>query len=238
MSLADNMTAITMNETIEQKMMIGVFVTGTDTNVGKTWVSKKLIKVLMNKGIDVMPRKPVESGWPSDVTQSDAWGLANIANKIPLLDEVCPNHFKAPISPDSSALLEGKKIQVNDLKKQCLTSLGKQQFLLVEGAGGFYSPLCSDGLNADLAILLGLPIILVVENRLGCINQTLLTIEAIEKHQLKLLAVVLNTVKQTEIDGMDNEQDLKSRIHYPVISIEHTGRNEQALNDITSLLLN
>ena len=217
--------------------MKGIFITGTDTHVGKTWVSKQLIELLIQQGIDVVPRKPVESGWQSDVTLSDAWGLANAANKLPLLEEVCPNHFEAPLSPDRAALIEGKKLQVRDIKAQCLGQLKDEQFLFVEGAGGFYSPLCSDGLNADLAVLLDLPLLLVVENRLGCINQTLLSIEAIEKRKLTLLAIILNETKLSNIvAGMDNKSDLESLTHYPVISVANAQTSSEPFKEIASLI--
>jgi len=220
--------------------MLGIFITGTDTDVGKTWVSKSLIKLLIKKGFDVVPRKPVESGWKTDETLSDAWVLADAANKTEQLDEVCPNRFKAPLSPDRAAMLENKTLFIDDLKKHCLHGINKDQFLYVEGAGGFYSPLCSDGLNKDLAKVLGLSIVLVVNDRVGCINHTLLTIEAIEKSKLSLLAIVLNKVDNTTGDddtdtsAMDNEADLQKRCKYPIISIAHNQESSEPFEKILS----
>lgn len=217
--------------------MKGIFITGTDTDVGKTWVSRQLIKQLSNLGIDVVPRKPVESGWPSDETLSDAWRLTDAANKTDTLNEVCPNRFQAAISPDRAALLEKRELTVGELKKHCLNNFEDKQFLLVEGAGGFYSPICSDGLNADLAESLNLPIILVVENRLGCINQTLLTIEAIEKRGMKLIAVILNQVSpSSHIKGMDNKSDLESLCDYPIISIANSNESNKPFEELASLV--
>ncbi len=220
--------------------MLGIFITGTDTNVGKTWVSKGLIKLLIKKGFDVVPRKPVESGWKENETLSDAWVLASAANKTEQLNEICPNRFKAPLSPDRAAMLENKTLFIDDLKKQCFHGINKNQFLYVEGAGGFYSPLCSDGLNKDLAKVLGLSIVLVVNDRVGCINHTLLNIEAIEKSKLSLLAIVLNKVDNTTegddtgVSAMDNQADLQKRCKYPVISIAHKEEDLEPFQKILS----
>ena len=205
--------------------MKGVFITGTDTDVGKTWVGQKIIQQLTKDGISVEPRKPIESGWPADITQSDAWKLSNAANKEDKLDAICPNRFLAAISPDRAAKIEGMIITISQLSKQCTENFNPEDdFLYVEGAGGFYSPICSDGVNADLAKALNLPLILVVADRLGCINHTLLSIEAIEKRGLTLLGVVLNNVEENNFDihNMNNYEDLLEKIDYPLISFEDT----------------
>lgn len=199
-------------------MQKGVFVTATDTGVGKTWLGQQLIRVLVEQGIDVAPRKPVESGWSANnIEQSDAWKLAYAAGKTEQLERICPNHFERAISPVRAALLEGKVITLQQLKQQCLSQLKKPQFLYVEGAGGFYSPLVSDGLNADFAEQLGLPIIIVAEDRLGCINQILLTIEAARQRDLSIIAIFLNKMNNLEITGMDNKQELENYTDIAII---------------------
>ena len=216
--------------------MKGIFITGSDTDVGKTWVGEKLIGLLVKQGVNVMPRKPVESGWPDDEKLSDAWKLASAANKTAHLSQVCPNRLRAAISPDRAAMLENKAVSIDALEKQCLQGLDESQFLYVEGAGGFYSPICSDGLNKDLAVALDLPILLVVSDRLGCINQTLLTVDAIEHSQLKLLAIVLNKTDDSEVTGMNNQADLQQRLTIPVISIEHNQQGIAPFEQFLSVL--
>ncbi|GAA0421086.1 dethiobiotin synthase [Cocleimonas flava] len=201
--------------------MKGVFVTGTDTDVGKTWVGQKIIQQLCKNGISVEPRKPIESGWPTDITKSDAWKLAYAANQEEKLDVVCPNRFLAAISPDRAAKIEHKLITIQQLSEECIGSCNSEEdFLYVEGAGGFYSPICSDGLNADLAKALNLPIILIAADKLGCINHTLLSIEAIERCGLNLMGVVLNQIdsQNTDTQNMNNFEDLSEKINYPIIS--------------------
>ncbi len=229
--------------------MKGIFVTGTDTNVGKTWVGQHLISALCKHGLDVIPRKPIESGWDKNNEEnSDAWILANAANKLDSLDEICPNRFSQPISPVRAAMLEERTLSIATIKEQCTpphfymidSSNENNSFLYVEGAGGFYSPLCADGLNADLANALALPIILVAENRLGCINQVLLSVEAIKQRGLNLKAIVLNdVVKQNqENKDMDNQADLRGLLDYPIVSISHKQSNKSVFDDLAFLVIN
>ncbi len=224
--------------------MKGLFVTGTDTNVGKTWVGKRLIEELCKRGIKVTPRKPIESGWDeNNIYSTDAWILANAANMTSDLDSICPNRFHHPISPVRAAVLVGQQLSIKSIKEQCLKGVADNHFLYVEGAGGFYSPLCADGLNADLAESLNLPILLVAENRLGCINQVLLNVEAIEAQGLTLKAIVLNMPScQDNIahpKNMNNHEDIKNLVGYPIISIshrQHTQTND-SFKELASLIV-
>ena len=198
----------------------GVFITGTDTDVGKTWLGCHLIKHLITQGFDIAPRKPVESGWPSDTSQTDAWKLASAANKQDQLELICPNRFKAPISPTRAARLENKAISLEQLKQQCLNQLQDHQLLYIEGAGGFLSPLCEDALNADLCVALSLPVILIAEDKLGCINHVLLSVEAIKQRGLTLIGVVLNTKNASQnIPEQNNLDDLREYLKCVVISM-------------------
>jgi len=217
--------------------MKGVFVTGTNTDVGKTWVGKHLIQSLVRNGVDVLPRKPVESGWSEDVTKTDAWSLADAAGKIHLLDQICPNRFTKAISPARAAHLEGITLSVDSVYQQCIADVKEGQFLYVEGAGGFYSPLCSNGLNANLATLLDLPILLVVDNYLGCINHALLTIEAIKKSKLHLLAVIFNNASEENSIDMDNFDDLKNLIEEPIVQIKQDEESLEPFDELFRILL-
>ena len=205
--------------------MNGLFVTGTDTDVGKTWVGCLLIKSLKAKGIDIQVRKPIESGWPSstdNLPSTDAWRLANAAEQLAKLDQVCPNRFAAALSPVRAARMEDSSLNLDGVAEQCTSSLSNDDFLYVEGAGGFYSPLVENGLNADLASKLKLPIILVANNRLGCINHVLMTHEVIQQRGLNLIAVVLNQVENTgHHAAMNNQEDLQELMTQPVFSIAH-----------------
>lgn len=200
----------------------GAFMTGTDTDVGKTRVGVQLLKHLHTTGVQVTPRKPVESGWPQSpatVESTDAFKLLQACNDPqPTLDQVCPNRFRAPLSPPRAAQLEGVRLSIQELATQCRQHLAENAFLYVEGAGGFYSPLAEDGLNADLATALDLPVILVSEDRVGCINHILLTVEALQSRQLSIAGVILNPIPgRNPPQAMDNQTDLRQLL--PGISI-------------------
>lgn len=195
----------------------GVFMTGTDTGVGKTWIGTRLLQHLRQLGVHITPRKPVESGWLAEqVTETDSWKLATNANGFQALRQVCPNQLLAPLSPPRAAQREGKTLSIQQLAAQCQPAASLSTFLYVEGAGGFYSPLAHDGLNADLAAALQLPIILVSEDRVGCINHILLTAQAIKTRNLTLAGVILNP-RQVAPVGMDNQQDLQALLAVPII---------------------
>lgn len=224
---------------MESYSVKGLFVTGTDTGVGKTWVAARLILHLKSLGLDIEPRKPVESGW-TDEKESDAWALAEAAGKTDKIDEICPNHFKAAISPDRAAEKEGELITTASIYRQCVETVKQEQFLIVEGAGGFYSPLCSDGLNADLAVKLKLPVLLVVANRLGCINHTLLTLKAINDNKVLVRGLVLNDVDGLGFNNsMNNDKALKELTNLPVFCIDNEPdslANNQALDELAMLV--
>ena len=216
--------------------MNGIFVTGTDTNVGKTWVGAHLISALCDQGNNIALRKPIESGWDeSSVEKTDAYILAKAASQLDDLNNICPNRFSRPISPVRAATLEGKTLSIETVKNQCIIGVEANDFLYVEGAGGFYSPLCVDGLNADLANALDLPILLVAENRLGCINQVLLNVEAIKQRGLKLKAVVLNDISGDDPSHeMNNAEDLSDMLDCPIFT---THLNQTSINDFVKLAL-
>lgn len=199
----------------------GAFMTGTDTGVGKTWVGVRLLQQLQKQGTHITPRKPVESGWPQSAADTDATDAGQLLSACndpqQTLEQVCPNRFREPLSPPRAAQLEGVHLQIQTLAQQCRQSVTDNSFLYVEGAGGFYSPLADDGLNADLAAALGLPVILVSEDRVGCINHILLTVEAMQSRQLNIAGVILNPIPgRASPPTMDNLTDLSALLDVPV----------------------
>jgi dethiobiotin synthetase len=203
----------------------GVFVTGTDTGVGKTRVSTALAWLLASRGIDVRVRKPVESGCPEGpdgaLLPQDASALRQAAGSRESLDSICANRLRAPLSPERAARLEGVALAVDALAAACLRGVPADGMLLVEGAGGFLSPVAEQALNADLATRLGLPVVLVAADRLGTINHTLLTVEAVRARGLTVAAVVLSQPDPCDEDGMDNTADLSRWLDMPVHRLPH-----------------
>ncbi|VAW60784.1 Dethiobiotin synthetase [hydrothermal vent metagenome] len=175
--------------------MQGIFITGTDTSIGKTFIACKIASELISRNINVIPRKPVESGCTqtnNKLIPEDAVKLKQAAQSTDTIETICRWRFKQAISPASAAQLNNQHISLDMLTQACTKNINKDHFLLIEGAGGFYSPICENALNADLAKQLNLPLILVAENRVGCINQVLLCLHAIEHYKLKVRAIVLN----------------------------------------------
>lgn len=205
----------------------GLFITGTNTDVGKTYVGQLLVRSLSQQAIKVRVRKPVESGWPAKDKEhkTDTALLARAAGYRDALQVICPNPLKTAVSPTRAAALESKTLSVAMLKQQCLIGINADDFLYVEGAGGFYSPLASDGLNADLAQQLALPILLVADDKIGCINQVLLNLDAIAKYGLQVVAVVLNQITDAaKNEAMNNSEELAAYTTIPIFSIAYRQR--------------
>jgi len=211
-------------------MMQGVFITGTGTSVGKTHIGVLLAKQLHELNIKVIPRKPIESGCikvGDELIPADATALKQASGYEGPLSEICPYRFEPPISPARAAHLANKVLTTEQLASICLDS-SNDGFVLVEGAGGFYSPLSENGLNADLAVALQLPVLLVTNDILGCLNQVLLNVEAIEMRGLHLAGVVLNSLAENDNHLMDNAADLRTRLKCPVFT--HAFGNDSELS--------
>ena len=222
--------------------MQGVFITGTGTEVGKTFVGVEIARRLNQRKIKVIPRKPVESGClkrNGELIPQDASALKKAADYPGPLSDVCPYRFEPPISPVRAAHLANKKLSTEQLVNICLQG-SEHGFLLVEGAGGFYSPLAADGLNADLAVALQLPVLLVAEDKLGALSQVLLSVEAIQKRGLQLAGVVLNALDKNHNEHMDNTADLRERLDCPVFSNPYSREGKTQLPEalIDSLIAN
>jgi len=203
----------------------GIFVTGTDTGVGKTWTGARLIAALAGRGLRVAPRKPLESGWNErELGLTDAGILAAAVPGGVALDTVCRWRFPETASPARAAELAGVHVRLAEVIEACRRRPG--EFALVEGAGGFFSPLTGDALNADLAEALELPVVLVAADRLGCINHTLLSAAAIAGRGLVLRAVVLNRAEAETESAMDNAADLEHYLDCPVVCSGHTARSQ------------
>ena len=211
--------------------MQGVFITGTSTDVGKTFIGVEIAKRLTERNITVIPRKPIESGCikqGDELIPRDATALRNAANYQGALSDVCPYRFEPPISPVRAAHLANKILTTEQLVSICLNE-SEKGFVLVEGAGGFYSPLAENGLNADLAVALQLPVLLVADDKLGVLSQVLLNAEAVKIRGLHLSGVVLNALDDNQNDYMDNSADLRERLDCPVFTTPYAPNNDANL---------
>lgn len=128
---------------------------------------------------------------------------------------VTPFRYKAALAPNQAALLEQKTLTLDDLESAVRNNLTAEDVVLVEGAGGIYSPIAEDGFNIDLTLRLGLDLILVVEDRLGAINQSMLAIKALEK-KLDIHSIILNQLDGSIDPNMNNYHTLKTYTKIPV----------------------
>jgi dethiobiotin synthetase len=203
----------------------GLFITGTDTGVGKTHVGAMIARSLADSGHRVGVYKPAASGCTrenGDLVSDDAVALWNAAGRPGDLDRVCPQRFAAPLAPHLAAREEGKQLDVDLLRQGLGYWRDRSDVILVEGAGGLMSPLGDKQYVADLAAELGFPLVVVSRNVLGTINQTLQTLIAAEFHGgLPVAGVVLNHVAPPSADDVSlttNRRELAARLSTPILA--------------------
>ncbi len=177
-----------------------LFVTGTDTEIGKTFISSALLAGLVAAGHTALGMKPVAAGaewqdgaWRNDDVERLRAAGSPLGRTLPL-SATCPYLMREPASPHLAAALEGTTIALQPLLDGYAALTRQADTVVVEGVGGFRVPFAPGLDSADLAVALGLPVILVVGLRLGCINHALLTAEAIAARGLTLAGWVVNTV--------------------------------------------
>jgi dethiobiotin synthetase len=180
----------------------GLFITGTDTGVGKTIVAGAIAAYLGSNGKDVGVMKPVETGCKKnggELVPVDAKFLRRASNATDFLGAICPYRFTEPLAPAVAAKITGKKIDTRLIVKVYKALARQHNAVIVEGAGGLMVPLYEKYLNLDLAAELGLPLIIVARPGLGTINHTLLTVEAARSRGLDIFGIILNhTAKKAD----------------------------------------
>lgn len=169
----------------------GVFVTGTDTGVGKTVVSTALVRGLRARGRDVGAMKPVETG-VDERGPLDALALRAAAGDVDPLDLVCPQRFALPAAPTVAAAAEDRTVDLIRIRDAFDLLAGRHELMVVEGAGGVLVPVSGVMDMVDLARALGLPVLVVARAALGTINHTLLTLRELERRGIECLGVVLS----------------------------------------------
>lgn len=196
-------------------MSRGFFITGTDTDVGKTTVALSLMAAFRNKGLLVAGFKPVSAGCVQTVEglrNDDAVRMMQQASVQLPYELVNPYAFAAPIAPHIAAAQLGIDMQIAPLVEAYQQIAAQVDVVIVEGAGGWLVPLNESQSMADVAKALGLPVILVVGIRLGCLNHALLTQDSIEAYGLKQAGWIANhLVARTPCDE-ENIKTLQLRL--------------------------
>lgn len=218
--------------------MRGVYITSTDTGIGKTRVACALLRALGKIGVSAVGMKPVASGCllvAGSLRNEDALDLIASSADAPDYDDVNPYAFAEPVAPHLPAADQGVSIdpaQVADAGKR-LARDGR--LLVVEGVGGWMAPLGDSLMQADLVHELRLPVVLVVGLRLGCINHALLSARSVESDGCRLLGWIANRIDPDMLRCEDNISTLQSRIQAPLLGVVQHGLDAQAIADSTAL---
>jgi dethiobiotin synthetase len=187
-----------------------LFVTGTDTGVGKTFVSRGILRACVRSGTAVFPLKLAETGCAilnGELVPSDGLLLASAAGRTDL-DDVAPLRFTLPASPRAAAVHEARPLSLAQLLECVDVAFSRCELVLLEGAGGLMVPLTDQLSFADLAQELRATVLVVARDALGTLNHTQLTLEALRRRGLTVLAVVLNAVGPTPYT-LGNAQELQ-----------------------------
>lgn len=199
----------------------GFFITGTDTEIGKTMVSTLLIRALVADGRQVVGMKPVASGASEsggELRNEDALALMACANVSVPYEQINPYCFVPPVAPHLAAEQAGVIIDANRIVEHYRSLAQKADVVVVEGVGGWRVPLAGSFAVSDLAYQLALPVILVVGIRLGCINHALLTAESIQASGCKLAGWVANMIQPNGLMLTENIHTLKTRFNFPLLA--------------------
>jgi dethiobiotin synthetase len=198
-------------------------VTGTDTDVGKTHVTCALLHATRLLGFSAIGMKPVAAGVEKDGRNSDVVKLLTASSIVPPLEWVNPFLYSLAIAPHIAAREEGRSIDIEVIRRAFEKLQRLADVLWVEGAGGLLVPFDDRHNAADLAQLLGLPIILVVGMRIGCLNHALLTAEAIRNRRLHLAGWIANQIDPDMNRFEANLESLQTRLGTPLLGITPFG---------------
>jgi dethiobiotin synthetase len=205
-------------------MKQGFFITGTDTGVGKTLISAALIHGFAQRGLAVAGMKPVAAGCSleSGALLSDDVAMLRAAANVALPMAIINSYaFEPPLAPHIAAQQAGEKIELAKIDAAFTQARAVTDVLIVEGVGGFSVPVNETQTMADVAVMLGLPVVLVVGMRLGCLNHALLSVEAIRTKGLKLAGWVANCIDPEMRSLAENIDTLRAMIAAPCIGIVH-----------------
>jgi len=192
---------------------VNYFIAGTDTGVGKTYFTALLTRALRQAGFDTAALKPICCG-----PREDVHILRAAADGELTPEEINPAFFDLPAAPLVAACAENRAVDMDELSAWFQRLRPLRRSWLVEGAGGWLVPVSREKTVADLAVLIGLPVLLVVANRLGCLNHALLTIESIRAHGLPCAGLVLNTLTDDHsVATQTNRDALQECTDVPVL---------------------
>jgi dethiobiotin synthetase len=192
---------------------VSLFVTGTDTAVGKTYLTVQLLRVLRARGLRAVGMKPICCG-----DRRDAELLLAASGEGVTIDEVNPLWLRTPVAPFAASLVEHADIDTGRLLDAFEAMKDRFDFLAVEGVGGWLVPITQNYFVSDLAAAMNLPVLVVAQNRLGCLNHTLLTLQSVAAEKTCCAGVVLNPLAgSTDIASATNAEVLGKIIDLPIL---------------------
>lgn len=222
--------------------MRGLFFTGTNTGVGKTYVAALVARALVAEGRRVGVYKPVASGCRREgdvLVAEDAELLWEAAGRNGDFKRVCPQRFALPVAPPQAALAEDRRVDRELLRSGLDYWRDQCEIVLVEGAGGLMSPLSEEDYNIDLARDLGLPLVIVAANELGTINATLQTLITAQSAapELPIAGIVLNQTR-AELDesAATNAEEIAKRCDVPQLAALYFGALQMNIDTIAASL--
>jgi len=187
----------------------GLFITGTDTGVGKTVVTAAILAHLQHQGQKTGVMKPIETGVDSECSSaanSDALFLMEVGNIKDSLAEVCPIRLKPAASPYQAALIENRSLQPETILSAYRTLSEKYEWMLVEGIGGVRVPITRDYGVMHLIRDLNLPVVVVARTQLGTLNHTLMTLETLQQKGIPVRGIVFNQTGPEAPDAIEQDQ--------------------------------
>ncbi|MDA3915309.1 dethiobiotin synthase [Oleiagrimonas sp.] len=200
----------------------GVFIAGTDTEIGKTHASVALVHALRAAGQRVCGMKPVASGCestPEGLRNGDAIALQAASHPRPAYERVNPCAMRAAVSPHLAAREDGVTVALDPIREAYAAMAAECDCLVVEGIGGWMVPLGDDLLASAIPAALDLPVILVVGLRLGCLNHALLSARAIQSDACRLLGWIGNRVDPEMAMAQENIETLRQRMPAPCLGV-------------------
>ncbi|MDR2001164.1 MAG: dethiobiotin synthase [Zoogloeaceae bacterium] len=204
------------------------FVTGTDTEVGKTFATCALLHAARQQGLRALGMKPVAAGTDAAGRNEDVEKLIAASSVTAPRELINPYCFDLPIAPHLAAARAQRRIDPDHIIAAAHALAAETDLLLIEGVGGFRVPLNDDTDTADLAARLALPVILVVGIRLGCLNHALLTAEAIQARGLPFIGWIANCMDPAMPQREENIAALQARLAAPLLGILPWQENSDA----------
>jgi len=184
---------------------VSLFLTGTDTGVGKTFVAIEFLRLLSDAGIRAVGMKPICCGNRDDVRRLLAAGAEDAT-----IEELNPVWLQSPVAPSVAAQIERIEIDIDKIYHRFTTLSQRFEIVLVEGVGGWLVPIAPNFFVSDLARRLDLPIVIVTENRLGCLNHVLLTFENLRSRGFSCAGIILNRADAAgDLAQTTNEGELR-----------------------------